>query len=87
MKRFLGERAVLPRSVVSEAMIDVLEERIPDHLIGPRGRDGVRFVTRPEDLIVVVAGGAGRHSAILPTFGHATRHVIAQITGPDGAPR
>ena len=87
VKRFLSERAVVPRSVVSEAMIDVLEERIPDHLIGPRGRDGVRFVTRPEDLIVVVAGGAGRHSAILPTFGGSTRHVIAPITGPDGMPR
>ena len=62
VKRFLSEHAIVPRSVVSEAMIDVLEERIPDHLLGPRGRDGVRFVTRPDDLIVVVAGGAGRHS-------------------------
>ena len=86
VKRFLSEHAIVPRSVVSEAMIDVLEERIPDHLLGPRGRDGVRFVTRPDDLIVVVAGGAGRHSAILPTFGHATRHVMAEIIGPDGTP-
>ena len=87
VKRFLSERAVVPRSVVSEAMIDVLEERIPGHLIGPRGRDGVRFNTRPEDLIVVVAGGAGRHSAVIPTFGGSTRHVIAPVTGPDGTPR
>ena len=86
VKRFVSEHAIVPRSVVSEAMIDVLEERIPDHLLGPRGRDGVRFCTRPDDLIVVVAGGAGRHSAILPTFGHATRHVIATVTGPDGTP-
>ena len=86
VKRFLSEHAVVPRSVVSEAMIDVLEERLPDHLLGPRGRDGVRFCTRPDDLIVVVAGGAGRHSAILPTFGHATLHVIAEIGGGDGAP-
>ena len=86
VKRFLSEHAVVPRRVVSEAMIDVLEARIPDHLIGPRGRDGVRFCTRPDDLIVVVAGGAGRHSAILPTFGRATRHVITEITGADGTP-
>ena len=87
VKRFLSERAIVPRSVVSEAMIDVIEERTPDHLLGPRGRDGVRFNTRPEDLIVVVAGGAGRHSAVIPTFGGSTRHVIAPITGPDGPPR
>ena len=87
VKRFLSEHAVVPRPVVSEAMIDVLEARVPDHLLGPRGRDGVRFITRPDDLIVVVAGGAGRHSAVIPTFGHSTRHVIAGIAGPDGAPR
>ena len=86
VRRFLSEHAIVPRSVVSEAMIDVLEERLPDHVLGPRGRDGVRFCTRPEDLIVVVAGGAGRHSAVLPTFGHATGHVIEAIVGPDGAP-
>lgn len=84
VRRFVSEHAIVPRSSVSEAMIDVLEERIPDHLLGPRGRDGVRFNTRPDDLIVVVAGGAGRHSAIIPTFGHSTRHVIMPITGPDG---
>ena len=57
VKRFLSEHAIVPRAVVSEAMIDVLEERLPDHLLGPRGRDGVRFCTRPDDLIVVVVGG------------------------------
>ena len=86
IKQFLSEHAIVPRSVVSEAMIDVLEDRLPDHLLGPRGRDGVRFVTRPDDLIVVVAGGAGRHSAVIPTFGHSTRHVIAAVRGPDGMP-
>jgi len=84
--RFLSEHAVLPRSVVSEARIDVLEERLPDPLPGPRGRAGVPFIARPDALFVVVAGGAGRHSAIIPTFGHATRHVIAEIVGPDGMP-
>ena len=79
VRRFLSERAVVSRSVVSEAMIDVLEERMPHHLIGERGSGGVRFITEPEDLIVLVAGGAGRHSALLPTFGHSTEAVTRAI--------
>ena len=79
VKRYLSEHAVVPRSVVSEAMIDVLEQRMPHHLIGERGSGGVRFVTEADDLIVLVAGGAGRHSAILPTFGHSTEAVTRRV--------
>lgn len=79
VREFLSERAIVPRSVVSEAMIDILEERLPHHLLGKRGQNGVRFITEPNDLIVLVAGGAGRHSAILPTFGHSTRAVTRPI--------
>ena len=79
VKRFLAKHAVVPRAVVSEAMVDVLAERMPHHLIGHRGSGGVRFVTEPEDLIVLVAGGAGRHSAVLPTFGHSTEAVTHRI--------
>ena len=79
VKRFLCERAVVPRDLVSEAMLEVLEERLPHHLIGERGSGGVRFVTDPNEIIVLVAGGAGRHSAILPTFGHSTRAVTRRV--------
>ena len=79
VKRYLSEHAVVPRSVVSEAMIDVLEQRMPHHLIGERGSGGVRFVTEADDLIVLVAGGGGRHSAILPTFGHSTEAVTRRV--------
>ena len=79
VKRFLCERAVVPRDLVSEAMLEVLEERLPHHLIGERGSGGVRFVTDPNEIIVLVAGGAGRHSAILPTFGHSTRAVTRTV--------
>ena len=79
VRRFLSERAILPRALVSEPMIDELERRCPDHLLGERGRDGIRFNTRPEDLVILVAGGAGRHSAILPTFGDSTRASTERI--------
>ena len=79
VRRFLSERAVVPRELVSEAMLEVLEERLPHHLIGERGSGGVRFVTDPDEIIVLVAGGAGRHSAVLPTFGHSTRAVTRPV--------
>jgi hypothetical protein len=36
------------------------------------------FASRPEDVMVIVAGGPGKHSAIVPTFG-ATRSVTEPI--------
>lgn len=79
VKRYLSERAIIPRNLVSEASIDLLEMRLPHHLLGPRGRDGVRFITDPDNVIVLVAGGAGRHSAIMPTFGQSTEAVTERI--------
>lgn len=85
VRRFLSEHAIIPRALVSDAMLDELEGRFPDHLLGERGREGIRFNTRPDDLIVLVAGGAGRHSAILPTFGESTRTVTERIVAEWGS--
>ncbi len=40
---------------------------------------------RPEDLMVIVAGGSGRHSVFIPTFG-ITRAVTKPLTLKNGAP-
>ena len=40
--------------------------------------DEVSLAPAPEDVMVVVAGGPGKHSAIIPTFG-ATRAVTVRI--------
>ena len=79
VKRFLSERAIIPRNLLSEASIDLLEARLPHHLLGPRGRDGVRLIGDPDNVIVLVAGGAGRHSAIMPTFGQSSQAVTERI--------
>ena len=80
VKRFLSDHAIVPRALVSDAMLAELEERLPHRLVGEKGSGGVRFVSDPDELIVLVAGGAGRHSAVLPTFGHSTRAVTRRIT-------
>jgi hypothetical protein len=40
--------------------------------------DTVALALRAEDVMVVVAGGPGKHSAIVPTFG-STRSVTVRI--------
>ena len=79
---FLSEHAIVPAALVSPAMMEVMTERMPHHVLGGN-RDGsgsdIRFITEPDDLMVLVAGGAGRHSAVIPTFGHATRAVTVPI--------
>jgi len=44
----------------------------------------VPAVRRAEDLIIVVIGGAGKHSAFIPTFG-ATRSVTRALRRRDGS--
>ena len=44
----------------------------------------VPMVQRPEDFLVIVVGGAGKHSAYLPTFG-STRAVTRALRHRDGS--
>jgi hypothetical protein len=39
----------------------------------------VPIVESPEDIAIVVVGGAGRHSSWQPTFGPTTRPVTVRI--------
>ena len=41
---------------------------------------------KPEDLMIIVVGAAGRHSAWLPTFGAMTKSVTRALTVMDGTP-
>jgi len=45
----------------------------------------VSISQRWEDVMVIVAGGAGKHSMFVPTFG-ATRSVTRAVLKPDGSP-
>jgi hypothetical protein len=45
----------------------------------------VTIAQRWEDVMVIVAGGPGKHSMFVPTFG-ATRSVTRAVCGPDGRP-
>jgi hypothetical protein len=48
--------------------------------------DALPMFRKPDYLMVMVAGGAGRHSCWLPTFGAGTRAVTRAIARRDGTP-
>lgn len=57
---------------------------MPDRFIGEKGEGGMHTVTRPEEVMIVVAGGAGRHSAIIPSFGGTTKSVTVPVLDAKG---
>jgi hypothetical protein len=50
------------------------------------GENAIPIVRRKEDLIIIVAGGSGRHSCWIPTFGQLALSVTKPITRKDGTP-
>lgn len=63
----------LPREVWSTGgMAGMFEDLFPNESTVP-------MIKCPEDLLVIVVGGFGRHSCWLPTFGDSTRAVTKRI--------
>jgi hypothetical protein len=83
-KQFLQQHATLPVSKFSK---DNIERRIKitfkDRLANPKPDDLMYAVQKPEDLLIAVIGGAGKHSAFVPTFG-ATLPVTRALKTADG---
>ena len=50
----------------------------PERFVGRPPDADVPWCVTPEDLVVIVAGGPGKHSSVIPTFG-ATRSVTVAI--------
>ena len=71
IREWLNRHARIPLERYTQ---DTMLERfghIPD---GP-----VPMVATPEDLVIIVLGGPGKHSSWVPTFGGATRSVTKEI--------
>ena len=84
-KRFLQERATLPLFKYSQENIErrflvTFKERSAN----ATEETAVPAVQRAEDIIIAVIGGAGKHSAYIPTFG-ATKSVTRALTRKDGS--
>lgn len=80
IRQHLFEHARVPRTEWERGgMAGMFEDRFA-------GAAAVPIVAVPEDLLVVVIGGFGRHSCWLPTFGDTTRAVTRLIARADGSP-
>jgi len=79
IRRFVFEQVRIPRAQWERGgMAGMFPDRFPDADMKP-------IVKAPEDLLIVVVGGFGRHSCWLPTFGDTTRAVTRFIAHADGA--
>jgi hypothetical protein len=84
VKQWLFERATLPMSRFSQEGIERRFRRKLSEQYANAALDApVRMFQKPEDLIVIVTGGAGKHSAYVPTFGN-TRSVTRALKRADG---
>ena len=84
VKEFLFEHARVPMHKFSPENIERRFRMKLAHRYGNAGPDTpVSMVEKAEDFIVVVIGGAGKHSAYIPTFGntHAVTRALRRADG------
>ena len=86
IKRFLFENARVPMSSIPKGNLDRFIKTNPDRFVSLGPDDHIPLVDDPDEIMVIVAGGQGRHSTIIPTFGGHTRAVTEPITDANGDP-
>jgi len=85
VKEFIFEHARVPLGKFSkENIARRFRSKLADRYADAGLDTMVPMVQRAEDLIVVVMGGAGKHSAWIPTFGN-TRAVTRALKHADGS--
>jgi hypothetical protein len=84
IRRFLYAHAVEPMGRFAPENVERrLKKKFPDRYAQGDAQTPVTMVQTPEDFVIVVLGGAGKHSAYLPTFG-TTRAVTHPLRTVDG---
>lgn len=80
VKQHVFDNARVPRHIWERGgMAKMVDDPFADH-------DPVPIIAHPDDLIVVVIGGFGRHSSWLPTFGGSTTAITRPIADAAGNP-
>jgi hypothetical protein len=84
VKRFLYETARLPAHDFPPEFLDgVVWRRRPKWFSSDHPQATIPLADSPDDIQIVVAGGPGPHSAVLPSFGEATCASIRAIRGKE----
>jgi len=69
-----------------ETLNGMVRHRRPKRYLSDNPESSVPLADSPEEIQIVVAGGAGPHSVVSPSFGEATMVPITQIALKDGTP-
>jgi len=85
IKQFLFENGRVPMRFVSKGNLERFLKIWPERFSGSEKEGRVRITEKPEEILVIVLGGQGRHSAVIPSFG-STRAVTMPITDAKGQP-
>ena len=84
VKRFLFEHAHMPMNRFSDEHIEHrLRRNFPERYANAPDDAPVPMFQAPELLMLLVLGGVGKHSMVIPSFG-ITTHVTRALTLPDG---
>jgi hypothetical protein len=84
VKEYLYEHAQIPLSKFSNENVERrLRKKFPERYANSSLDALVPMAKQPEDYIVIVVGGAGKHSAFIPTFG-SHRPVTRALQHADG---
>ena len=78
LRRAVWEGARVPLSRFGAENLERFRAITPERFADRPPDTQVPICARPEDLMIIVAGGPGKHSSIVPTFG-ATRSVTEEI--------
>ena len=78
IRNFLMEHARIPAHALSDPQRDIMRQIVPDRLLN-NGKGDALIVTSHDEILLMVAGGAGRHSAIIPSFGNT--RAVTEIIG------
>ena len=84
VRRTLFAQARIPFDQIGQSNADVLSVWRGPCIDEVDGRRTLRIVEKLEDIVIVVAGGAGNHSASIP--GWYSRSITLPITRADGRP-
>jgi hypothetical protein len=79
IQRYVFENARYPVDRLSAEFLEMVRDRMQGGE-GEREMDGtIGIVEKPEELHIIVAGGPGKHSCWMPTFGGMTRPVTVPL--------
>ncbi|MBI5967472.1 MAG: hypothetical protein HY882_06425 [Deltaproteobacteria bacterium] len=84
IRKFIFDRARVPAEKFSEGNMEIIRKWRPEAVIEEGGKTWVLVAEKPENICIVVAGGAGAHSLFTPIF--ISKIVMQVITHKDGTP-